>query len=198
MTDRALKKQKERLNFYKELLEPWLPFPHFSEEEARELQGRSASEVRAHFLEHMCGCKPNSLKTAAQFFGVDASSEADCLILAAILAQVLFGERKVGRKRGHTTAWTGAKLILLARTYRELKAKNPDCSDAQIAEKISAGREFSEYKNNPTAIQKKLREAKAELFHMECNPGEYYHWLRVSGEGSVVGEIRRRGSKRSI
>jgi hypothetical protein len=197
MTDRALKKQKERLNFYKELLEPWLPLHHFSEEAARELQGRSATEVRAHFLKHMCGCDPKSLKTAAQFFGVDASSEGDRLVLVAILAQVLFGERNVGRTRGHTTAWTGAELILLARAYRELKTTT-DCSDAQIAEKISAGKEFSEYKNNPTAIQKKLRDAEAELFHMERNPGEYYWWRRVSGEGSVVGEIKRRGSKRSI
>jgi hypothetical protein len=197
MTDRALKKQKQRLSFHKELLRPWLPLQHFSEEGARELQGKSAGEMRSHFLKHFGGCDPESLKTAAEFFGLNYLSEADCLVLAAVLAEVLFGKRGPGRKKGNAPTWNGARLILLGQKYRELKKNYPKDSDYEIAEKICTDTDFKEYRKNPIAIQKKLRDAEAELFHMERSPAEYHWWLKVSGENSVMGSIKRRPSKRS-
>ena len=94
--DRGLDRQQKELNRHKELLGPWLPFHHFSEKAARELQGTTPEEVRLHFLQHFCGCDPKSLEAAAKFFGLNPRSTPDCAVLASLLAEV---SRNTSRER---------------------------------------------------------------------------------------------------
>jgi hypothetical protein len=190
--DRGLDRQQKQLSRHKELLGPWLPFHHFSEKAARELQGTTPEGVRLHFLQHFCGCDPKSLESAARFFGLNHTSTPDCAVLASLLAEVLFGSApKRGAKRGRAAAWDGPTLIRLGRRYRELKVAHPKYSDSKIAEIISGERDFKNYRKDPNAIRKKLRLAQAELFHMERNPGEYHFSLHRSGNNSIVKSLRR-------
>jgi hypothetical protein len=190
--DRGLDRQQKRLNRHKELLGPWLPFHHFSEKAARELQATTPEEVRLHFLRHFCGCDPKSLETAAKFFGLNHKSTPDCAVLASLLAEVLFGSTlKPGAKRGRATAWDGPTLIRLGRRFRELKAAHPKYSKSKIAEIISGERSFKNYRKDPNAIRKKLRLAEVELFLMEQDPGGYHFSLHRSGNNSIVKSLRR-------
>ena len=189
--EHGLKKQKERLNLHKELLEPWLPHVH-----AYRRMNWSPDENLRSLLQKFCRCDPKSLETAARFFGLDHTSMPDCAILAAILAEVIFGATSRGRKRGAATSWDGPSLIQLGRKYRELKTKNPNYTDTKIAELISEDKEFSQYRNDPEPLRKKLGDARAELFHMERSPGDYYYRLRVSGENSIAKSLTWPASKR--
>jgi hypothetical protein len=191
LRDRGIDRQKKRLNQLKDLLRPWLPFIHFSEEAACELQGTTPEGVRLHHLKQFCGCEPESFEAAAKFLGLDHTSTPDCAVLASILAEVVFGSSpKRGAKRGRATEWNGPTLILLGRRYRELKTAHPKYSDSKIARIISEGRDFKSYRKNPNAIRKKLRLARAELFHMERDPGRYYFSLRRTGDNAIVKSLR--------
>jgi hypothetical protein len=119
------------------------------------------------YIRRTLHCDPDSLKRAAEFFGLhpyglDPTVESDVFLLALLLAEELFGKRRRGRKPGNK-AWDERRLLELAHLYEELKREWPRASDTEIAEVISREPEFKEYRSNPDLIRKRLPEAKRRL-----------------------------------
>jgi hypothetical protein len=106
-------------------------------------------------------CDPRSLERAAIFFELDHSHPQDRSVLIHILAEILFGTRKRGKKTGDKV-WTDNRFLMLAFKYRERKSSNPNCNDTEIAELISKEPEFNEYRNNPELIRQRLSRARRE------------------------------------
>jgi hypothetical protein len=99
---------------------------------------------------------------SAEFFKLDHTHSPDLTLLANILAEIVFGERARGRKRGDKPTWTNQRLLELGFKYHDLKSKQPPgASDTDLAELISQEAEFREYKNSDT-IRKVLGKARQE------------------------------------
>jgi hypothetical protein len=106
------------------------------------------------FFAGRLSCDPQSLERAAKFFDLDHKSAIGRSVLAAILADVIFGTRSAGRRRG-ATAWNNERLVLLGRKYCEAKAKNPTFRKDQILELICKDKEFGEYQDHRRGIEAK-------------------------------------------
>jgi hypothetical protein len=132
---------KNRLNFYKRLLKKkkWLSFLRIEPEVILRSQ-----------------CDPDSLRRAAQFFELDVMDPDDFTVLVNLLAEILFGDRPSGRKRGDKI-WDTQKFYSLGMQSKILKSKNPGLTGTEIAELISQkGNGFSEYRNHPEELRKRL------------------------------------------
>jgi hypothetical protein len=74
------------------------------------------------------------LSNAAQFFELDYKKGSHRDLLLFILADIVFGSRKAGRRR--TKQWDRKRLLDLAAHWREVERVNPGISDAQAAKAI--------------------------------------------------------------
>jgi hypothetical protein len=122
-------------------------------------------------------CDPKSLERAAQFFDLDHTSEIGRSVLAAILADIIFGARSAGRRKGATT-WSDDRLVSLGRKYCALTAKNPALRKAMIVEMICGDKEFKEYRGHPRAINAKLKDAIRAFKQRERLHALYRDWVR--------------------
>ncbi len=120
---------------------------------------------------------PKCLEKAAQFFDLDHKSALGRSLIAAILADLIFGTRPAGR-RGGTATWDDDKLVLLGRKFNELKTKHPKLSNDKIAELISEDKQFAEYKGHPRAIRVKLKAACDAFARRERLLAGYRGWVR--------------------
>jgi len=123
------------------------------------------------YIRDVLHCDPASLKRAAEFFGLDHAIPADVSMLALVLADELFGERKRGRKAGNQ-AWDTDRFLELGFAYDELKKDYPHLSDTKLAELLVDIHEFKEYRNNPELIRQRLSRAKRELQEWSIAYGE--------------------------
>jgi hypothetical protein len=106
---------------------------------------------------------PQSLEKAAKFFGLDHTRSRDLSVLAYILADIIFGSRARGRKKGDKV-WNDFRLRALGHVYEEVKRRNPKLSDTKIAQLICQEEEFREYRNNPEPIRQRLPRARQEFW----------------------------------
>jgi hypothetical protein len=120
------------------------------------------SYLSDEYIRQRMRCDPNSLKRAAEFFGLNLSIPADVHTLALVLAEEVFGKRKRGRKPGNA-AWDADRFLQLAFFYFcEIKVEWPRLNDTKLAEKIAETDGFKEYRNNPELIRQRLPKAKRE------------------------------------
>jgi hypothetical protein len=125
-------------------------------------RGGRTSDLSDEYIRQRMRCDPNSLKRAAEFFGLNLSIPADVHTLALVLAEELFGERKRGRKAGNA-AWDADRLLELGFLYYyEVKVEWPSLNDSKLAEKIAETDGFKEYRSNPELIRQRLPKAKRE------------------------------------
>jgi hypothetical protein len=125
-------------------------------------RGGRTSYPSDEYIRQRMRCDPNSLKRAAEFFGLNPSIPADVHTLALVLAEEVFGERKRGRKPGNA-AWDADRLLQLAFFYfQEIKVEWPHLNDTKLAEKIAEIDAFKEYRSNPELIRQRLPKAKRE------------------------------------
>jgi hypothetical protein len=178
MADRAVLKQ---LNFYKGHLSSWLG--PFLKDLARAEVGKYGYVVAGSWRDLADGlqCDPKSLEKAAQFFDLDHTSEIGRSVLAAILADIIFGARSAGRRKGATT-WSDDRLVSLGRKYCALKTKNPTLRKAKIVELICEDKEFKEYRGHPRAIYAKLKDAISAFKNRERLHALYRDWVREERE----------------
>jgi hypothetical protein len=119
------------------------------------------------YIRRTLHCDPTSLKRAAEFFSLnegyrlDPTRESDVFLLALLLAEELFGERRRGPKSGNQK-WDAERFLELGQLYQELKREWPRTSDRELAETIAWDPAFKEYRNNPELIRQRLPEAKRE------------------------------------
>ena len=125
-------------------------------------QGRYQGQPREEFIRGALQCDPASLQRAAKFFELDHTYPADLFVLALVLAEELFGERKRGRKPGNR-AWDWTRFLELGFLYEKLKSEWPRLNDTRIAAVIVKDPAFKEYRSNPELIRQRLPEAKREL-----------------------------------
>jgi hypothetical protein len=156
-------KTAERLAHYKKLLKVRgvAPGPEGLIEYLRKRDDLTKGALRL-YLEG-CECDQKSLDKAAKFFELDAKQEADCDILMRVLAAVLFPTRKRGRVSAGHKYWTDYRLCLLGRKDRELRNKNPDLNDTEIAEIISKDKEFDIFRKDSNPIRKRLPAGRQSL-----------------------------------
>jgi hypothetical protein len=112
-------------------------------------------------LKHASGYDPGSLERAATSLGLDHTNPSHQLMLALILADVQFGNRRRGRRKGVETTWGERKKRKLFEAYEDFRSRYPKYSDTKIAKLIiSEIPEFSSYKGSrgTMTIRKKLRE----------------------------------------
>jgi hypothetical protein len=114
-----------------------------------------------NYIRRVLRCDPASLDRAAQFFGLDHTHPPDLFVLAILLAEDQFGERKRGRKPGNVV-WDSNKYLQLGFKYVELKHEHPGESDTKLAVAIVKDPEFREYRGNPELIRQRLPEAKRQ------------------------------------
>ena len=107
-----------------------------------------------HIVRHL-GCDPASLERAAQFFGLNPLHETNLLLVAHLLAEIIFSKPRRGR-RWASKVWDGPRLHRLMVKYEWLKKKNPALNDTEAAEILSRYHEFKEYRRNPNTIRQKL------------------------------------------
>jgi hypothetical protein len=108
-------------------------------------------------LNDVPGYDPTSLEKAAAKFELDPADPSQLLLLARLLADLQFGERRPGAVKGVKTTWDKRKKFELIRAYTEERARHPDYTDSEIAVLISTREEFKEFKD-PDTIRKKLPE----------------------------------------
>jgi hypothetical protein len=160
-----------RMAFYKKMLEAiskkYPPgSPEFYSEFVR-LQDRDDAGARQD------GIPAGAMNRALQYFGLDVSQPADWAMLLNVLCEVVFGELPRGRKKG-ATFWTRGAYLVLAELYFE-KAydlnvdrslgplfKRNKLTDSEVAELISVTPEFSQYRNSPDEIRKRIPEARRQ------------------------------------
>ena len=160
MADQAIEKQLNfyKSNFYKSSFGPRLT--SFLRAIAENETGKYAYIYAESWRDYAEALKfdPKCLEKAAQFFDLDHKSALGRSLVAAILADLIFGTRPTGRREG-TITWDDDKLVLLGRKFSELKIKHPKLSKDKIAERISQDKKFAEYKDRPRAIRVKLKHA---------------------------------------
>jgi hypothetical protein len=101
------------------------------------------------------------LEKSAEFFRLDHTHPPDLSVLTHILAEIVFGTRRRGKRKGDYKIWTEKRFLELASKYHELKARNPTCLDNELAELISKTGAFWEYHDNSEPIRQRLPKAKA-------------------------------------
>src|ERR1700733_3020790 len=57
---------------------------------------------------------PQSLEKSAQFFGLDHTHPPDLFVLTHILAEIIFGTRRRGKRKGDYKIWTEERFLELA------------------------------------------------------------------------------------
>jgi len=119
------------------------------------------------YIRHTLHCDPTSLKRAAEFFTLDEdypldpTRVSDVFLLALLLAEELFGQRRRGPKSGNQK-WDAERFLELAHLYEELKRDCSRLNDTELAELIVKDLAFKEYRNNPELIRQRLPQAKRE------------------------------------
>jgi hypothetical protein len=79
--------------------------------------------------------RPQSLARAFEQFSLNPQQPNHRELLCIILADLLFGHRKVGRKKGRAP-WHGGRLLEYALAYEKIRSKNPKISDSEAAKEI--------------------------------------------------------------
>jgi hypothetical protein len=114
-----------------------------------------------------------AMNKALQYFGLDVSQPKDWYLLLGLLCEVTFGELPRGRKKG-AAFWTRGAYLVLAELYTELAydlnvdrnlrplSKRNKLSDTEIARRISVSPEFSQYRNSPDEIRKRIPQARRQ------------------------------------
>jgi hypothetical protein len=125
-----------------------------------------------NYIRRVLRCDPASLDRAADFFGLDHTHPPDLFVLALLLAEELFGERKRGRKPGDVE-WDWKKYQQLAFKYVKLKREHPRDSDTKLAAAIAKDTEFREYRGNPESIRQRLPKTKRQYEEWQ----RYEEWL---------------------
>jgi hypothetical protein len=93
------------------------------------------------------------LNRAFKYFGLDPQNGSDQTLLLAVLAGVLFGTGKVGRKKG-SQKWDTTRLWGLRRHLDGLIASHPGMNDEKAAEEI---KKLPAYKDTtPGAIRRRI------------------------------------------
>jgi hypothetical protein len=124
-----------------------------------DIESRKAT-VRALYRESPHELRPEAsraLAEAEEYFGVgptrrkdlppnilEAARYHDVVILARLMAEVLFGRPGRGRQ---TKDWSEGKLYILGQAYFYVKRKKPTLKDRQIAE-IFAGQHSDDFGKN--------------------------------------------------
>ena len=141
---------KKRLDFYKMAL-------------GRPVRGkpRFKDDVSPGYITNALKVDPSSLEKSALFFELDHTHPPDLSVLAHILAELVFGKRTRGRKKGDKI-WTDQRLLELAFKYYELKRQHQNLYDTELAELVSQQKAFREYRNNPDVIRQRLYKARQE------------------------------------
>jgi hypothetical protein len=129
--------RKNRLNLYKEFLKR---------------AGKSNSSPED--LNHIPGYDSGSLEKAATCLALDPADPSQLLLLARLLADLQFGERRPGRQKGAKIEWTEHKSDLLVFAYFDLRGRHPKYSDKKIADQIRKIGEFDAY--DTETLRKKL------------------------------------------
>ena len=106
-------------------------------------------------LNDVPGHDPTSLEKAAAEFNLDPADPSQLLLLARLLADLQFGERKRGRQRGDKTTWNEELSALLHFAYFDLKRLRPKARDSDIAKLIIKNEKFNGFKDSDT-IRKNL------------------------------------------
>jgi hypothetical protein len=136
----------------------------FHQQLLRKHRGTKASFTEPphfNYIRRVLCCDPASLERAAEYFGLNHTHPPDLFVLAILLAENLFGERKRGRKPGNVL-WDSNKYLQLGFKYMDLKRERPRESDAKLAVAIAEDSEFREYRRNPELIRQRLPEAKRQ------------------------------------
>jgi hypothetical protein len=105
------------------------------------------------------GMSDGAMNRALKHFGLDGSQPNDLQILLGVLCEINFGELPRGRKKGGKF-WTPGAYLVLADLYYERASSG--LSDTNIAQLISKLPEFSQYRNSPDEIRKRIPEARRQ------------------------------------
>jgi hypothetical protein len=140
---------QKRLEFYRAALGSYVPG-----------KPRFKSTVDSSYLTNVLKVDPLSLEKSAQFFGLDHTHPPDLSVLTHVLAEIVIGTRRRGKRKGYYKIWTEERFLELASKYHELKAQNPTCLDNELADLISHTGAFWEYRDNSEPIRQRLPKAK--------------------------------------
>ena len=121
---------------------------------------RFKNDVGPGYLTNALKVDPSSLEKSAQFFELDPTHPNDLTVLAHLLANIVFGTRTPGRKKGDRPVWSDNRLVQLAFKYRKMKSRHPDWSDTEIAKRISQAAGFGQYRGNYEPIRQRLSKVK--------------------------------------
>jgi hypothetical protein len=134
----------------------------------------------SEYLKCVPGYDPGSLERAAAYFELDHADPSHQLMLAPIFADIVFGKRRPGRRKGDKIMWDDRTLWVLALTYYDLKSLKPDCTVTEIAKLLCDLKEFKAYKNNPEPIRQRLSQVRRT--HEMCVSDDSEVWKAVWSE----------------
>jgi hypothetical protein len=104
-------------------------------------------------LNDVPGHDPTSLEKAAAEFKLDPTDPSQLLLLARLLADLQFGERKRGRQKGDKSIWNEQLSDMLVFEYFNLMRLHPKARDSDITKLICKQNRFSHF-NEGTLRQK--------------------------------------------
>ena len=113
--------------------------------------------------------KVSSLDTAAEFFGFKLSHQDDSELLLRILADIAFGARPKGRRKG-AGKWNSASLFILGFHDDLVRRKNPEMSDNEISKLVKNAHSKTYSDTTAGAIRTQLPVARNTYVWVKAGP----------------------------
>ena len=110
-----------------------------------------------------------SLEKAIEYFDLDLRDEEDSDLLLRILADIAFGVRPKGRRKG-TTRWNSGSLFILGFHDDLVRRKNPEMSDGDISKLIKKTHSKTYKRTTSGAIRTQLPIARREYVIIKAGP----------------------------
>jgi hypothetical protein len=107
------------------------------------------------------------VQDAFRYFGLNPREPSHHVVVLAVLADVVFGRRPRGRRRG-SQSWDQLRLFLLGCDYMKVMENEPGMSDTKAAKKI---KQLPRYKYvTDTTIRQRLPDARRKFELMVPTP----------------------------
>jgi hypothetical protein len=151
-------------------------------EEIQAALGRPRGVISEH-ARTISSQKPKSLIRAFGQFGLDPQKPYHTELLCIVLADLLYGERKAGRKKG-SADWQLPRLLAWGLAYEEIRAKRPGrLTDKEAAEEIKKNGAF---RDTAETIRQNLPAARKHL----AQTGQYLEAGRSVTSSPAKGSAR--------
>jgi hypothetical protein len=131
--------------------------------------------------------RPQSFIEAFKQFGLDPQKVVHRELLCTILADVVFGRKKAGRKTG-SASWHSARLLQLALKDETIRAEHPNISDAEAGKKLAGpGATAEVIRQRLPAARKQLQQVRQFFGAPRSPPAK---GTSAAPDGGLLGSVK--------